>query len=172
MGNVFDDMLERSRRGEPRTEDWTGLYRQMPNYFPLFDIVGSGEYKGMRYEIQTNWNYPRVEIHCDSSDVLIYSSPFLSVIPPSSKKRNCRLGRDILKYFSDGRFRVLYDDHGDYTSDHEYGEDGRKFSVSDLEEDAKVYIDLIIESSVKQKIRCDRDGGEKKSAEKKCKKIW
>lgn len=169
MGNLYDDILDRSIRGSIREEDY--LQEKYDLYFPVtyipstsgmkaIKIITAGEYKGLQYAVVSDGNYPRCYTECSETFYKNTDHEKIDLHPHGEmtymgRFNDLRAFFHIPKYVSKFCIGWDYGHYGDWIGRYEDVinriEKNRKWTTRELVADCKKMIDqyLILKQNMK-----------------------
>lgn len=138
--SVFDDIIQRSKTGISRTEDYAKIYFSPPDYKDI-TVLADEDYKDFHFVIETCGTSPRTRILYKDDGISIHAGES-DITLPDRNGENKKLHR---------KYRVVsytYNKEGDCINNIK-GHSGHKYTLKELLDDAKAFIDALIDQESK-----------------------
>ena len=141
--SVWGGMLNRSTGDALSKEEITKIYYDNDSAKKPIVTVEEDEYRGYKFMICTCGDYPILDIRVKSEKISIFSGYSLVVLKFDNGK-HYELDRMTLSG-DETKFMYEFNKDGDYNQSNPV-EDAHKYSVTEVERYAKMFIDKIIEN--------------------------
>ena len=156
---AWGDMRKRSSGEDVRTEEFSQIYYDNGTAKKPVVTLSEKEYKGYKYEITTDGDYPVLNIR-KNNEISIFSGYQKVVLnfPEGIEQqwfdskqilfRQYELERKVVNSGKDVVFFYHFNQDGDYNHNSEYKrctQEGHKYTIKEIEKYAEMFIDKIIE---------------------------
>lgn len=147
--SAWGDMMKRGAGENIRGEDFSQIYYDNDSAKKPIVVVEEKEYKDYQYKILTTGDYPSLDIRVRSENTEVFGGYSLVVLKFPDK--SYELDRMINPSPGQVRYVYTFNKDGDYihnTENQSKDGEGHKYTVQELEEYAKKFIDKIIQCDV------------------------
>ena len=144
--SVWGKILDRGAGESISKEEFTRVYYDNDNAKKPLVTLEENEYKGYKYMILTAGDYPILDIRVKDNGISVFSGHNLVILKFDDGQR-FELDRFLLNG-NETKYLYEFNKDGDYIHSSSYDrctEEGHKYSVQEVNEYAKMFINKLIE---------------------------